>query len=171
MNTETNEGIAALAAAAVPQEGIINGSDILLAINGKCVCYCTEHTCNYDTETKVRAVKAPETVGINASKFDETSISKLSITISFKGLQSYDESDEGLQRLLALWYDAKPVTVECFRRAKAGAPSADRPAPYLEAMAVITKLSEGNGANDDASFDGELKVTGVPTKFAPLITA
>lgn len=170
--SEENGGIATQAMsadlAAVAGDGIVNGSDLLLAVAGLCIAYCTEHTCNYDTETKARAVKAPETVGINASKFDETTISKLAITISFKGLQNYEEGDaSGFRKLLKLWYDAKPVQIECFNRAIKGAASEDRPSPYLIAQAVITKLSESNPAGDDATYDGELKVTGVPYKFTP----
>ncbi|MCM1369830.1 MAG: hypothetical protein NC204_05595 [Candidatus Amulumruptor caecigallinarius] len=146
--------------------GYINGSDMLLAVAGKCIGHATEHTVNYETETKDRAVKAPETVGISVSMFKETSVTGLGITISFKGLQTDDETELSAETLKALWKEAKPVVAECFKRKKTGGTAETRD-PYLKANFVITKLSESLTAEDDASFDGELKMTGAPLVWTP----
>ena len=94
----------------------------------------------------------------------------LSITISFKGLQVYDETELDAETLKALWREAKPVTAECFRRPQNGVTDGNR-SPYLKAQFVITKLSESATAEDDASFDGELKMTGAPETWTPKIPA
>jgi hypothetical protein len=151
-------------AASWPESGYVNGSDMLLAINDDCIGHCTEHTVTYDTESKTRSVKAPATTGVNASSlFDETVITKLSITISFKGLRNYDESEKTFSSLLSLWKSGGTANVECFARTTSGA----KPNPYLKASVVVTKLTENNPAGDDASYDGELKVTGAPETFDP----
>lgn len=156
--------VAAKQTATWPESGYVNGSDMLLAINDDCIGHCTEHTVTYDTESKTRSVKAPASQGINASSlFDETAITKLSITISFKGLRNYDESENCFGALLRLWRSGNTANVECFARTTDGT----KPEPYLKANVVVTKLTENNPAGDDASYDGELKVTGVPDTFEP----
>lgn len=147
-------------------EGYINGSDMLLAVFNKAIGHCTEHTVTYDTTTKERAVKAPESQGITASLFKETTVTGLSVTISFKGLQVYNETELDADTLKALWKEAKPVTAECFRRPENGVTGTAR-SPYLKAQFVITKLTESATAEDDASFDGELKMTGSPDVWTP----
>lgn len=139
----------------------INGSDMLLAILGKCVGHSTEHSVSYDTETKTRAVKAPEKAGPSVSLFKETTVSGLKITISFKGLEVYNEAELGVEALRAAWKRATPVTAECFARKEGGSQASDR-TPYLKAQFIITKLSESFTADDDVSFDGELQMTGAP---------
>lgn len=151
-------------------EGYINGSDMLLAVFNKAIGHCTEHTVTYDTTTKERAVKAPETQGVSASLFKETTVTGLSVTISFKGLKVYDETELDAETLKALWKEAKPVTGECFNRPAAGVSDGNRQ-PYLKADFVITKLTESATAEDDASFDGELKMTGAPEIWTPKATA
>ena len=39
------------------KKGYVNGSDLLLYINGKAVGHCTSHTATFNSETKERAVK------------------------------------------------------------------------------------------------------------------
>lgn len=151
----------------------INGSDFLLSIIGKCVGHCTEHVVNYTSLTKDRAVKAPESVTVNNSLFKETSVTGLEITISFKGLRSYDEEETSFDAIRQAWKHGTPVTGECFARKKLpalgglqeGAPSVNTRSPYLAGKFVITKLTENNPADDDASYDGELKLTGAPTTW------
>lgn len=146
----------------------INGSDILLAIKDKALGSAQEHTTTYDSTTKERAVKAPETEGIDASLFTETSVTGLSITISFKGLQASDETELTFDELLNMWKEAKPIDACCFRRPKDGVKDGAR-APYLKAKFVITKLSESAQSEEDASYDGELKMTGAPEIWAPVV--
>lgn len=143
-------------------EGYINGSDMLLAIGGTAVAHSTEHTVQYDTETKERAVKAPESVGVDVSVFKETSVNGLSITVSFKGLRNYASEETGFNALRDAWKARKPVVAECFHRKVNGNSDSKKRDPYLKANFVITKLTENNPAEDDASYDGELKMTGAP---------
>lgn len=150
-----------------PTSGYINGSDLLMAVDGKATGHSTEHTVTYDTETKDRAVKAPEVQGISSSFFKETTVTGLSITISFKGLQNYGETELAAGTLKDLWAKGKPVTVECFRRPTAGVQSATARTPYLKAQFIITKLSEGAPVDEDATYDGELKMTGAPEIWTP----
>lgn len=146
----------------------INGSDILLAIKDKALGSAQEHTTTYDSTTKERAVKAPETEGIDASLFTETSVTGLSITISFKGLQASDETELTFGELLNMWKEAKPIDACCFHRPKEGGKAGAR-VPYLKAQFVITKLSESAQSEEDASYDGELKMTGAPEIWAPVV--
>lgn len=147
-------------------KGYINGNDLLLAVGGKATAFSTEHTVAYDTETKERAVKAPETSGIDVSMFKETSVTGLSITITAKGLESYENVGQTFEALKEMWYAAKPVTVECFRRPEGGVQDGQRN-PYLKGQFVITKLSEGAPSGDDVTYDIELKMSGAPEIWAP----
>lgn len=148
--------------------GYINGSDSLFALHGKCFGHCTEHTTNYDTETKERAVKAPEVKGIDLSKFKEVDVTGLSVTVSFKGLVFSEESELSFTDLQALWYAGKPVEGSMFERPANGVTDGNR-TPYLKAQFVITKLTENAPAGDDRSYDGELRMTGAPEIWHPTI--
>ena len=41
----------------VAEGGYVNGSDMLLYINGKAIGHCSSHTTTFNAETKERAVK------------------------------------------------------------------------------------------------------------------
>lgn len=121
----------------------------------------------YDSETKERLVKAPEADGIDVSLFKESSVTALGITITAKGLQSYDIVGASFEELKSMWRAAQPVTVECFRRPENGVTGTARN-PYLKGQFIITKLSEGAPAGDDTTYDIELKMTGAPQVWAPI---
>lgn len=154
----------------------INGSDMLLAISSKQFLYSTGHQTTYDTQTKERAVKAVESAGINASLFKDVSVSGLSISITANGLRVYgdskDEKGTGAAAIKEMWRNAKPVRVECYLRpqdgvkSSGGGLSANR-SPYLVAMFIINKITEGGKADEDATFDVELQMTGAPIVWSP----
>lgn len=155
----------------------INGSDILLAINNKQFLHSTGHTTTYDTTTKERAVKAIESKGVSASLFKEVGVVGLSISITANGLRAYGDSADtqgtGAASIKQIWYTGKPVRVECYLRPEQGVSSdggggatASRK-PYLIGQFVITKITEGSAAEDDATFDVELQMSGKPVVWAP----
>lgn len=147
--------------------GYINGSDSLFALGGKCFGHCEEHTTNYETETKERSVKAPEVKGVDLSKFKETAVTALGVTVSFKGFQFDEESELTFEDLQAMWYAAEPIEGEMFHRPKTGVSDTTARSPYLKGQFIITKLSEGAPAGDDLTYDGELKLTGAPETWTP----
>lgn len=146
-------------------ERYMNGSDLLVSVGGKCIGHCSEHTISFETESKDRAVKAPEKQATNLSMFKETTITGLGITISFKALRTYEETELSFTDLRVAWKTGTPVYVECF-----GRPDGSGRKPYLAGYFVITKLTESSPAMDDVSWDGELKLTGAPTTFTGTTT-
>lgn len=139
--------------------GYTNGSDLLVEIDGKCVGHCTSHALNYNSETKQHAVKAPATettTGIDL--FSQTTVSALSIGITFEGLVHDSEAEMSVGSLKSKWRAAKPVTVKAFKRG--GEPS-------LVCEMVITKLTETAPAQDDTTYSGELANCGAPSVFNP----
>lgn len=143
----------------------VNGSDLLIALASKALGHNTSHTINYDTETKEHAVKPVESALPSASKFKETTVTGLSITISFQGLVCSDESETHIGILKDLWYKGEPVDVESFARKKSAGESARN--PNLKAKFIITKLTEDAPAEDDTTYSGELKMTGAPEVWEP----
>lgn len=150
--------------------GYVNGNDMLLAINGKQVGHSTEHVTNYNTTTKERAVKAPEKEKISVSLFKELTVTGLEITVSFKGLRVYDEDGLSVELLRSMWKNAQPVPFECYDRPANGVTGSNRD-PYLVANGIITKLTENAPADDDVTFDGEIKMSGAPTTWKEPATA
>lgn len=145
-------------------ERYINGSDILLLIGGKAVGHCVTHTVTYNTETKERAVKPPLSVtATGASLYKKKGVTGLSISISFDGLQTYNEAECGADALRKAWSEAEPVEVVCQRR---GADSK----PYLKGKFVITSFEEGLPANEDVTYKGQLELADIP-EIADLATA
>lgn len=143
----------------------INGSDVLFAVDGLPVGACSEHTVSYDTETKNRAVKAPMTQGTDISVFQETDVTGLKVTVSFKGFRRDPEDERAFDWFRAAWMERKPVEGKCFRRPATGVSGSTIPDPYLVGNFVITKLTESNPAGDDSTYDGEMVMTGAPTTF------
>ena len=134
----------------------VNGSDILLAVAGKCVGHSTTHTTTISAETKDRAVKAVSTADISTSLWKSKGVTGLSISISAEGLNNYDETEGGYKALLALMKTGKSVKVSCFERENTNR-------PYLEGMFVITKLERTDPAQDDSTYSIEMENDGAPT--------
>lgn len=148
----------------------INGSNMLLAIGDKAVGSAQEHTVSYDTETKDHAVKPVESAPIEDSLFKETTVTGLSISISFKGFRVENESELTFEALQAMWKAGQPVSAACYKRPAEGVQDGNRK-PYLKAKFIITKLSETATADDDVTYDGELRMTGAPETWTPTVAS
>ncbi len=144
----------------------INGSNMLLAVADKAIGSSQEHTVSYETETKEHAVKPVETAGEDIGMFKEQAVTGLGITISFKGFRVDNETELTFEQLQAMWYNHEPIKAACFKRPTGGVKDGNR-SPYLVANFVITKLSESHPAEDDSTYDGELKMTGAPETWTP----
>lgn len=144
----------------------INGSDILVSLGGDQQAFATSHTTTYSSDTKDRAVKAPDSQGIGASLFKETTVTGLKVQITANGLRHYGTHEGGFVYLLTAWRSGKPVSAECYLRPKNGVTGTARD-PYLKANFVITKLTESANADEDGAYDVELNLTGAPTVWAP----
>lgn len=145
------------------KSGYVNGSDLLLMINGKAVGSCTSHTATFSSETKERAVKPVATAGISAGLWKKKGVVGLSISISAEGLRFYDETECGFKELFALWKAGASVTAKCFERSETGGTGSTAVTPYLEGAFVITSLEESAPAQDDATYSVELENDGQPT--------
>lgn len=144
---------------AVSPTGYVNGSDMLLMIDDMCVGHCTSHKVQYNTDTKQHNVKAPASIKtLGTDLFSEETVTGLSYTIDFEGLQHYEETENSIGKLRMAWKTGKPITAKCFRRSKDDT-------PYLVGPVVITSLTEDNPARDDSTFSGSLKNSGAPTIF------
>ena len=137
------------------KKGYVNGSDLLLLINGEAVARCTKHTSTFNSETKDRAVKPKQDAAISAGLWKEKGVTGLSISISAEGLRNYDKEGTGFKLLLSYWKSGKPVEVVCIERE-----AADK--PYLKGKFVITKLEESTPAQDDATYSIDLENDGEP---------
>lgn len=134
------------------QSGYFNGSDMLLYVAGKPVGHCTSHSTDFTTETKERNVKPVASKGKGQSKWKESSVTSLSVSITAEGLVSYDETEADFGSLLKAYNDAQPVECKCMERGKE--------APYLIGNFVIESLKRQDGAGDDATWNISLKNTG-----------
>jgi len=136
----------------------VNGSDLLLQIDGKCVGHCTSHTATFSSETKDRAVKPAASAAISTSKWKSKGVTGLSISLQGEGLHYAGEEEGGFKHLLALWKEGKEVTVQCFER------ESDE-SPYLVVPCVITQMERQAPAQDDATYTVQLENSGAPTTF------
>ena len=82
--------------------GYINGSDLLLSIDGKAVGHCSKHKVTYNSETKERAVKPVATQVEGAGLWKDKSVTGLSITISADGSASTTRRRAASPRFLPL---------------------------------------------------------------------
>lgn len=136
----------------------IKGKDLLFKVGEKCIGHCSEHTVNYNTSTSDVAVKPPASEPVSSGLFKEALIDGMDITVDFKGLRATDESENGFDEIAALWGAAAPVECAGFKR------SSDN-APHLKGNFVITSLTETNGADGIAEYNGSLKVSGEPEVY------
>lgn len=138
--------------------GYINGSDLLLSIDGKAVGHCTTHTLTFNSETKDRTVKPVSTAAKSAGLWKEKGVSGLSISISAEGLRVYDETEGGYTELSPLWGKGSSVTVKAFKRG-------GDTAPYVSGKFVISSLEETSPANDDCTYSISLENDGEPDVY------
>lgn len=133
----------------------IKGKDLLFKVGDKCIGHCSEHIVNYSTSTTDVAVKPEASKPASNGLFKEALIDGMDITVDFKGLRATEESENGFDEISALWGAAEPVECAGFKRS-----SDDK--PHLKGKFVITSLTETNGADGIAEYNGSLKVSGEP---------
>ena len=139
-------------------DSYISGSDLLLKVAGKAVGHCTSHTTTLNSETKDRAVKPVATAARSAGLFKNKGVTGLSISISFEGLRTYTETENGFEEMSVSWGKGQSVDVEAFKR--------DNPTkPYLKGKFVIASLEETSPAGDDATYSGSLENDGEPEVY------
>ena len=138
--------------------GYINGSDLLISIDGKAVGHCTTHTITFNSETKDRTVKPVSTAAKSAGLWKEKGVSGLSISISAEGLRVYDETEGGYSELSPSWGKGTSVAVKAFKRGGDAA-------PYVSGMFVISSLEETSPANDDCTYSISLENDGEPDVY------
>lgn len=146
--------------ATTEKHGYVNGSDILLVVEGLAIGSCTEHTTTFNAETKERAVKDKLHKGMAAGKWKRKSIVGMSYSVSFSGLRFYDETEYGYKKLLKAFKEGKSIEIQCLERS---AEDNGTLTPYLKGLAVLTSLSESDGAGDDATYNGTFENDGEPS--------
>lgn len=138
------------------KNGYVNGSDMLLYINGKAVGHCTTHTTTFTSDTKDRSVKPLASKGVESGLWKGKGVTGLSISIKSEGLNCYDESESSYADLITAWRTGKSVTVKCMERE-----NTDK--PYLEGNFVIASLERTDPAQDDSTYSISLDNDGEPT--------
>lgn len=139
-----------------PKTGYVNGSDILLYVNGKAIGHCTTHTTTFNSETKDRAVKPVATAPVAAGLWKGKGVVGLSVSITAEGLAYYGETETGFKDLFALWAAGQSVTVKCVERE-------NDTKPYLTGKFVISSLEETMPGQDDTTYSITLENDGAPT--------
>ena len=150
-------GEVAVAEEAVAEGGYVNGSDMLLYINGKAVGHCSSHTTRFNAETKERAVKPVASLPKQQGKWKNKTVSGMSLSVSAEGLCFYKETENGYKESLALAAKGDSVDVKCMERGSE--------APYLEGKFIITSLERTDPAQDDSTYSISLENDGMPTTF------
>lgn len=145
------------------KKGYVNGSDMLLYIDGKPVGHCTTHTTTVNTETKDRAVKPVATAPISAGLFKEKGIIGISVSINADGLVCYEETESGYKKCLAKVFEGQSVEVKCMERAETGSSESATQKPYLSGKFVITSLERTDPGQDDATYKVTLENDGIVT--------
>lgn len=144
--------------------GYVNGSDLLLYVDGKAVGSCTSHQTTFNSETKERAVKPPAKQGMKSGLWKKKGVTGLSFSISADGLLFYDETEYGFKKLYQLWKEAKSVEVKCMERSEDGDTDTNGE-PYLRGMCIITSLQQNAAAQDDATYSVTLENDGEPDEL------
>lgn len=136
------------------KKGYVNGSDLLMSIDGAACGHCTSHTTTYNSETKDRAVKpAASQAQANAGLFKEKTVTGLSVQVKCEGLRFYAEEEAGMKKLLAKWKVGGTVELKGFAR------GADE-TPYMSGNFIISSLEEGAPAGDDTTYNATFDNTG-----------
>lgn len=136
----------------------VNGSDLLLSVEGKAIGHCTTHTLTFNSETKDRAVKPLSTKAKTAGLWKEKGVTSMSISVSAEGLRFYNETENGYEQLAALWGKGQSVEVLGFQRGSDDS-------PYLKGKFVISSVEETSPAQDDATYTINLENDGEPDVY------
>lgn len=141
----------------MPKDGYVNGSDLLVSIDGQASGHCTSHTTTYNSETKDRAVKPVATEAAeNAGLFKEKTVTGLSVQVKCEGLRFYSETESGMKPLLAKWKKGSVVELKGFARGGDAA-------PYMSGNFIISTLEESAPAGDDTTYSVTFDNSGVVT--------
>ena len=143
----------------------INGSDLLVKVDGVAVGHCTTHTATFSTETKDTAVKpTAATVASAASLYKGKRVSGLSIQVKADGLVFSEETEAGFKDILGAWKAGTPVALKLFKRG-------GDDTPYCSGNFIISSLENTAPAGEDATysatFDNDGAVTIDEAKFEP----
>lgn len=138
--------------------GFINGSDILLKVDGKAVGHCSTHTLTFNSETKGRAVKPVATAAKGSGLWKGKGVTGLSISISAEGFRFYNETESGYEQLTPAWGKGQSVEVEAFKRGEDAK-------PYVKGNFVIASIEETSPATDDATYSLSLENDGEPEVY------
>lgn len=132
----------------------VNGSDLLMSVDGKACGHCTNHTTTYTSETKDRAVKPVATEAAEkAGLFKEKSVTGLAVQVKCEGLRFYSEAENGMKDLLGKWKVGGTVELKGFAR---GADAS----PYMSGNFIISSLEESAPAGDDTTYSVTFDNTG-----------
>ena len=137
------------------EQGYVNGSDLLMSIDGKACGHCTSHTTTYNSETKERAVKpAASVTARGAGLFKEKSVTGLSVQVKCEGLRFYGEEETGMTPLLAKWKVGGKVELKGFVRGSDAK-------PYMSGKFVVSSLEESSPAGEDTTYSATFDNTGM----------
>lgn len=136
----------------------INGSDLLLLVDGKAIGHCTSHTLTFESETKDHAVKPPKSQAQNSGLWKNKTVTGLSISISAEGLRFEGEEENGFEEVAPSWGKGSVVEVVGFKRGKDST-------PYVSGNFVIVSLEETSPAQDDATYSIKLENDGEPEVY------
>lgn len=131
-----------------PTTGYIHGSDLLLLIDGEALGHSKTCSIKNSAETKSRATKETS----NTGKWEDKSVTKLSVSISAEGFSFYNDT-LGYPQLLAKWKEGQPVTVKYAHRD-------EEATKYRTGSFIITDIEETAPADDDATYSISLENSG-----------
>lgn len=136
-------------------DNYINGSDLLLKIDGKAVGHCSSHTITFNSETKDRQVKPEADKPKSAGMWKQKGVTGLSISISAEGLRCYKETENGFDEIAPSWGKGQSVEVEAFHRE-------EDETPYVKGKFIIASMEESAPAQDDSTYSISLENDGEP---------
>ena len=126
--------------------GYVNGSDLLMKVDGGAIGHCTSHTSTFNTETKDVAVKpAASEQASSASLFKKKRVTGLSVQVKADGLCFYQEGESGFKKILAKWAKGQSVPVALFERENDND-------PYCTSNFIISALENTAPAGEDATY-------------------
>ena len=148
----------------------INGSDILLLVDGKAIGHCSTHTVTFNSETKDRAVKPAASQGKSAGLWKDKGVTGLSISISAEGLRFYNEGENGYEEIAPKWGKGQSVEVISYKRGangltpdtQTGKVTPSNTDINVKGNFIIASLEETNPAQDDATYSISLENDGEP---------
>ena len=145
--------------------GYINGSDLLVKVDGVAVGHCTTHTATFSTETKETAVKPTAATAAGAgSLYKGKRVSGLSVQVKADGLVFSGETEAGFKDVLSAWKSGEPVELVLIKRE-------NDDNPYCSGNFIISSLENTAPAGEDATysatFDNDGAVTIDEDEFDP----